>query len=425
MPTVVIVASCESYRTSDFVAAAKNLRLDAVIATDAESPFARPNRQILVNLDDPTEASVAIASGAPEAAAIVAVDDQGVRTVALATAALGLPSNPPSAAEATRDKSVMREMLSAAEVVQPRFALVAPGELAAVAQEIGLPVVVKPLSLSASRGVIRMDDIAEAEGIETRIRNILETAGGSASASLLVESYIDGAEAIVEGILISGELEVLAIIDKPVPLVGPFFEETMFVSPSRLPESTQDSVVDSVRSAIAAIGLRTGPIHAEVRISDDGGVHIIEIAARSIGGLCGRSLSFGLLAESLESIVIRSALGLTKDFAPPSKPATGVLMLPIPAEGTLSEVSGIDEALAIDGIDDVELTVVPGRTVRPLPEGDRYLGFVFASGLTPNDVERSLARAAATIDVAIDGEHVASSGQSDAASTGLPSAPEL
>jgi hypothetical protein len=420
MTTVVIVTSCESYRTADFIAAARTLRLDTVIATDADSPFTEPEHQILVDLDDPASAASAITTKVPAASAVIAVDDQGVRTVALATAALGLPANPSSAADATRDKLAMRTMLSIAGVSQPAFGAVEKGKLGLVAAGLGLPVVVKPVSLSASRGVIRLDDLSDAPAIETRIRRILSDAGRDPTEQIIAERYIDGAEAIVEGILIDGQLEVLAIIDKPVPLVGPFFEETMFVSPSRLPEGVQTQVIDIVRLAIEAIGLRTGPVHAEVRIGKDGTVYIIEIAARSIGGLCGRSLSFGLLAEPLESIVIRSALGLTKEFAPPAKPATGVMMLPIPAEGVLSEVSNVDEALEIDGIDDVELTVVPGRTVRPLPEGDRYLGFVFASGLTPSDVERSLAQAAATIDVAIDGEHVASDGQTDAAGTGLP-----
>ncbi len=419
MTTVVIVTSCESYRTADFVAAARTLRLDTVIATDADSPFTEPEHQILVDLDDPESAADAIASKFPEASAVIAVDDQGVRTVALATAALGLPTNPSSAADSTRDKLAMRRMLSLAGVSQPAFGAVEKGQLGPVTAELGLPVVVKPVSLSASRGVIRLDDLSNAPAIETRIRNILSDAGQDPAEPIIAERYVDGEEAIVEGILIDGQLEVLAIIDKPVPLVGPFFEETMFVSPSRLPESVQTRVIDVVRLAIEAIGLRTGPVHAEVRIGEDGDVYIIEIAARSIGGLCGRSLSFGLLAEPLESIVIRSALGLTNEFAPPAKPATGVMMLPIPAEGVLSEVSNVDEALEIDGIDDVELTVVPGRTVRPLPEGNRYLGFVFASGLTPSDVERSLAQAAAMIDVAIDGEHVASEGQTDAAGTGF------
>jgi formate-dependent phosphoribosylglycinamide formyltransferase (GAR transformylase) len=418
MPTIVIVASCESYRTADFIATAKTLRLDAVIATDAESPFAGVQGQILVDLDDPMSAADKIASDVPHADAIVSVDDQGVRAVALATAALGLSANPPSAADATRDKLVMRTMLNLADVTQPDFSAAPVGDLATAATAIGLPVVIKPISLSASRGVIRMDDISRAPELEARIRLILEDAGRDPAEPLLVERYIDGDEAVVEGILISGKLEVLAIIDKPIPLVGPFFEETMFVSPSRLPQETQDRVIETVELAIAAIGLHTGPIHAEVRIGADAEVYLIEIAARSIGGLCGRSLSFGLLAEPLESIVMRSALGLTKEIAPPSKPATGVMMLPIPAEGVLSEVSNIDEALAISGIDDIELTVVPGRTVRPLPEGDRYVGFVFASGMTPADVERSLAQAAAIIDVAIDGEHVSSGGQTDAASSG-------
>lgn len=419
MPTVVIVTSCESYRTADFIAAAKTLRLDLVIATDAESPFTRGHHQILVDLDDPRAAAETITLHVPKADAVVAVDDQGVQTVALAAAALGLPANPSSAADATRNKLAMRIMLAKAGVSQPEFSSVGPGELGETADRLGLPVVVKPLSLSASRGVIRLDNVSDAPAVEARIRRILEEAGRGRDDQLIAERYVDGAEAILEGILVAGELEVLAIIDKPVPLVGPFFEETMFVSPSRLGSDTQSRIVETVHQAVDAIGLRTGPIHAEVRISENGDVHVIEVAARSIGGLCGRSLSFGLLAEPLESLVIRSALGLAKEFAAASKPATGVMMLPIPAAGVMSEVSNIGDALEIAGVDSIEITVPSGRVVRPLPEGDRYLGFVFASGLTPADVERSLATAAAVIDVAIDGEHVSSEGQDGAASTGF------
>lgn len=418
MDTVVIVASCESYRTGDFIAAARSQRLTVVVASDADFPFSvHPDRAIEIDLDDPTGGAAAIVAAAPDAVAVIAIDDQGVRVAAAANAALGLTSNPSSSIEATRDKLAMRALLESAGVSQPRFSPVPPGDLRRALEQVGLPAVVKPTTLAASRGVIRIDDPAKADEIEHRVRSIATRAGIPPTEPLIVERYIAGDEMVVEGMIVDGSLEVLALIDKPVPLVGPYFEETMFVSPSRRPDAVQKAVTRVVEEAVEAIGIVTGPIHAEIRIHEDGTPFVIEIAARSIGGLCGRALTFGLLAEPLESVVIRSAIGRAsiEDLA---KPATGVLMLPIPGVGHLTGVEGIDGALDIQGIDGVEITIATGRPVIPLPEGDRYLGFVFASGLTPDDVQQSLAQAAAVIDPVIDGEYVESEGQSDAGRMG-------
>ena len=203
---------------------------------------------------------------------------------------------------------------------------------------------------------------------------------------------------------------MLAVIDKPDPLEGPFFEETMYVTPSRHPEPSQREAVSLAAHAAAAVGLATGPVHAEVRIPPDGSAQLIEIAARSIGGLCGRSLSFGLLGESLEVVILRSALGITAMDTAPAQPATGVLMLPIPASGTFTGVENTDAVEAISGITGVTITIPEGRPVLALPEGDRYFGFVFAEGLSADAVEASLREAAETLVVTIDGEELTSEG---------------
>jgi len=413
---VVIVASCESYRTGDFIAAARAQRLPVVIATDAASPFDDiADRSLTINLDDARAGAAAIVAAVPDAAGVIAIDDQGVAVAGASAALLGLPTNPAVAIEATRNKLAMRELLLADGVKQPDFVAVADGHLHEAVLAIGTPVVVKPVSLAASRGVIRVDDPATAATTESRIRSILRDAHHPHGEPLIAERYIDGEEMVVEGLMVDGQLEVLALIDKPVPLVGPFFEETMFVSPSGHSKETTDRVIERVAEAVEAIGLVTGPVHAEVRISEDGDVYIIEVAARSIGGLCGRSLTFGLLGEPLESVIIRSALGRTARLETAAQPATGVLMIPIPGAGRLTGIEGLDQAEEIEGIDSLEITIPTGRDVVPLPEGDRYLGFVFASGMTPADVRQSLAAAAALIDPIIDGEYVTSEGQHDAA----------
>jgi hypothetical protein len=404
---VVIVSGCESYRTGDFLAAASLLRLDAVVATDARAPIDGTSGHLEIDLGDPALAAARIADAVPDAAAVVAVDDEGVSAAALAAEALQLPHNPPEAVTATRDKLAMRRLLASGGIAQPRFAEAGPDDVPQVAAGIGFPVVIKPVGLSASRGVFRVDTATDAEQAELRIRTILAAAQRDPGEPLLVEEYVPGVEVAIEGLLVDGDVQILAVIDKPDPLDGPFFAETMFVTPSRHPADIQDEAVALIADAARALGLRVGPIHAEVRIPPDGPAQLIEIAARSIGGLCGRSLSFGLLAEPLEVVVLKNALGISRSNTPLGRPASGVLMLPIPASGTFTGIENTAAAKAITGIDDVTITVAKGRPLQALPEGNRYLGFVFASGATPDAVEGALRRAAATLIVTMDGEEIA------------------
>jgi biotin carboxylase len=329
--------------------------------------------------------------------AVVAVDDGGVATAALAGERLGLPHNPPAAVAATRDKAAMRRAFAAAGVPQPGFRLLLPGDDAGAVE---LPAVLKPVALSASRGVIRADDPAAARAAEARIRAILADAGEDPGGPILAETYAPGAEVAVEALLRAGELEVLAVFDKPDPLEGPYFEETIYVTPSRLPAETQRRIEETAAAAAAALGLREGPVHAELRVDGDR-IRVLELAARSIGGLCSRSLRFGA-GISLEEVILRHALGLPLGDHARERAASGVMMLPIRRAGTLREVRGLDAARAVLGVSDVRITIAPGRPVVPLPEGDRYLGFAFARGETPAEVEAALRAADAALDVVLD-----------------------
>ncbi|MGZ4431692.1 MAG: ATP-grasp domain-containing protein, partial [Gaiellales bacterium] len=326
--------------------------------------------------------------------AVVAVDDQGVLAAALAAERLGLPHNPPDAVRATRDKAQMRRALERAGVPQPAFAIAGgPDEAAALAGGIGPPCVLKPVSLAASRGVIRADDPAEAAAAAVRIRAITD-------GPILVERYMPGVEVAVEGLLRAGRLEVLAVFDKPDPLEGPYFEETLYVTPSRLPPDRLARVAELTSDAAAALGLTEGPIHAELRL-DGRQVGVLELAARSIGGLCGRALRFGL-GVTLEQLILRHALGLPLTDLRPAFAASGVMMIPIPARGVLRMVEGVDEARLVPGVVGIEITVARGHEVVPLPEGDRYLGFLFAQGPSPGEVEAALRAAHEHLRVTID-----------------------
>jgi biotin carboxylase len=268
-------------------------------------------------------------------------------------------------------------------------------DVAALAREVGLPCVVKPLSLSASQGVIRANTPAEARAAAERIRAIL----GDPGADLLVEGFVPGDEVAVEAMLVDGRLEVLAVFDKPDPLDGPYFEETIYVTPSRKPPAVLEKVHRLTAQAAGALGLTNGPVHAELRVAES--ITVLELAARSIGGLCGRSLRFGL-GVSLEEVILRHALGLPLDHLRREDLASGVMMLPIARAGTLREVRGQDEARAVPGIAGLEISIAPGRPLVPLPEGDRYLGFMFAKADTPEEVERALRTAHSRLDVVID-----------------------
>jgi biotin carboxylase len=399
VPRILLLLPTATYRAADFVTAAARLGVDVVVGSEHRQALAGPmgDRAVVVPLaggDAALDAIAALHDRTP-LDAVLAVDDHGVVVAAAAAQRLGLRHNPPNAVAATRDKAAMRERLAAASLPQPAYRIVAHGaDIASAATQVGYPCVVKPVSRSASQGVIRVDDAIQAAAAGIRIRAIV----GDGPEPLLVERFVPGAEVAVEGLLLGGRLEVLAVFDKPDPMDGPFFEETIYVTPSRQPASVLADLEATVARAAAALGLREGPVHAELRIGTAGALMILELAARSIGGLCARALRFGA-GVSLEEVIIRHALGLGLDGLARETQASGVMMLPIRSAGVLDRVSGQERALAIDGVVGVEISIASGRPVVPLPEGDRYLGFVFARGPTAQDVEDALRRAEACLEV--------------------------
>jgi biotin carboxylase len=401
MARLLLLLPTGTYRAGDFLAAARVLGVEVVVASERRL-VSLGDAQLTLDLRRPDAAAAAIAAAAKETPldAVVAVDDQGVRVAALAAERLGLPGNPVQAASLTRDKAAMRRALAAAGVPQPAHRTIGPSDdAAAAAVEVGIPCVVKPVSLSASRGVIRANDPRAAVAAAARVRSILAEAGEDPDGRLLIERYVPGAEVAVEGLLRAGAFEPLAIFDKPDPLEGPYFEETILVTPSRLPDETVSQLIRTTVDACAALGLREGPIHAELRVHR-GNVWMLELAARSIGGLCSRSLRFGV-GVSLEELILRHALGLPLGGLRREAAASGVMMLPTPRAGVLREVRGQEEARAVPGIAGLEISVGRNRPVRPLPEGDRYLGFLFARGETPAQVEHALRAAHARLEIDI------------------------
>ena len=406
MPRAVLLLPKAGYRNDDFLAAAARLGVEVTVVSDVCHQLAEgwQDAPLAVKFRDAAAAAEDLArSVAPlSPAAVVGVDDLTALVAALASARLGLPHNPPEAVAAARSKALSRERLRAAGLPVPRFAVFSRDD--AAPGWTTFPCVVKPLVLSGSRGVIRADTPAGLRAAMARVAAILRSPEVAQRRDpdllrLQIEEFIPGAEVSLEGLLTGGRLHLLALFDKPDPLDGPYFEETLYLTPSRHPPELQEAVGRAVSSGCAALGLVEGPVHAELRLSPDG-PRLLEIAARSIGGLCGRALRFGV-GVTLEELVLRHALGSAAPPPPREERAAGVLMLPIRRRGTLEEVRGVEAARAVPLVEEVVITAHLREELVPLPEGASYLGFVFARGETPAQVESALRAAGDLIEAVV------------------------
>ncbi len=408
MDRLLLLLPTTTYRTQDFLDAARTLGVDIVCASEKPSTFEAhaPDNLLTLDFADPDAAAARVAdlTSRRPLSAVVGVDD--LTTVAAAAIAerLGLRGSAVAAVAAARDKYQMRQCLAAGGVPIPRFRRIAlKDDPFLAARGVAFPCVLKPLALSASRGVIRANNVDQFIAAFRRIAALLQRGdvevSGDAGQFLLAEQYLPGVEVALEGLLMGGALHTLALFDKPDPLEGPFFEETLYVTPSRLPADAQRAIERVAGAACVALGLTEGPVHAELRVND-AGPWVLEVAARSIGGLCSRTLRFGT-GMTLEEIILRQALGwpiasLTRERRP-----AGVMMIPIPRGGRLQAVRGTEAAGAVPGIEEVTITAHAGQDLVPLPEGWHYLGFVFARADTPDAVEAALrdAHARLTFDI--------------------------
>jgi biotin carboxylase len=416
---VLLLATTTGYQIRSFGEAAARLGVGLIFASDRCDQLEDPwwDGAVAVRFHDPAASLAAIQSsldGPPDG--VLAVGDRPVPLAALAAAAYNCAGHDPAAAAASCDKLATRTALEAAGLPTPSFVTIgasdsdaAPGEVAdaELAAAVGYPCVVKPRALSASRGVIRADSPEELAAALARLRLILRSPDVMAErdprhAQILVEAFVPGQEFAVEGVVTGGDFRALAIFDKPDPLDGPFFEETIYVTPSRARPAVQRQIAETTARAAAALGLRHGPIHAECRVND-AGVYMLEVAARPIGGLCSKALRFSG-GVSLEEVLLRHALGEDVSSYEREPEASGVMMIPIPRRGVLRTVDGVEAAVSVRHITGVHITAKPDTLLVPLPEGRSYLGFIFASAGTPGEVERALREAHASLRVTVDRE---------------------
>ena len=400
-PSVLLLIPASSYRTHDFLEAAHALDLEVHVGTDQPQVLAEvvPDRTLVLNFGAVEAALQAITElhAQNPLSLVFGVDDESVELAAQANQRLRLPHNSPESVSLTRDKFRMRQRLAQAGLASPgfqRFSVAANPET--LIEAIRYPCVLKPTFLAASQGVIRADAPGEFLAAFRTLQELLadrelRERGGERAEWLLVEDYLPGSEVSLEGVLNEGWLQTLALFDKPDPLEGPTFAETLYVSPSRLPEAVQQRVRKEVEQTVQALGLTTGPVHAEARIHQ-GKVWMLECAARTIGGLCSRMLAFSG-GMSLEELILRHALGRDVQATQTTSRACGALMLPIPKSGTLRSIEDWEAVRAIPGVVEAVQSLPNETAVRPLPHDARYLGFVLARGETPEAVETTLREA--------------------------------
>jgi biotin carboxylase len=387
---LLLFAATTGYQIRVFADAARRLGVEVTLATDRchilDDPWG--DRAIAVKFDQIEESLKAL--GGLQVDGVAAVGDGPAVLAAAAAEVLGVPFHPLAAARACHDKYRARQLFQAAGMRVPAFFRASlADDPAALAARAPYPCVLKPLGLAGSRGVIRANDAREFVAAFRRIAKIGER-------DVQVESYIPGREFAVEGLMTRGKFQPIAIFDKPDPLEGPFFEETLYVTPSRETAAVQAALIETTARAAAALGLRHGPVHAELRYND-AGAWILEVHARPIGGLCARAIR---MADGipLEETILVHALGGNVWMAQVDGPASGVMMIPIPRNGGIYQgAEGVERALAVPDIEDVVITATEGQLLVPLPEGSSYLGFIFARGETAEAVELALRRSHAEL----------------------------
>lgn len=401
-PVIILLLPKTSYRNQDFLAAAGALGMDVLAVQNnchvlAESWNGAP--LLSLPFDDPKVLVETVRRHVADSkvAAVIGVDDSGAAIAQQLAQALGVAANNPAAAQTLGNKWRFRQLQYRLRLPAPNTVRVAADTDITESPVGAYPLVAKPLRLSASQGVIRVDHPGQLPAVLQRIRHILRAQNVPPDErTLLLEDFIAGKEYALEAVMHHGKLHTLALFEKPEPLDGPFFAETVYVTPPDLELAQQQEFSRQVELLCREAGWLNGPVHAEARV-EPGRVTMLEIAPRTIGGLCSRLL-IPLLGRSLESLVLDQALGRFEPLETASG-AAGVYMIPVPHPGLFESVEGLEQAQNIPGITGITITASVDEPLEPLPEGNKYVGFVFAAADDATKVKSALAQAQGCLQV--------------------------
>lgn len=399
---LLVILPANTYRAQRFLEAARKLGVDVFIATDSDFSPPDPSNSVIdgISFCDPKEAGRQIADIIRHQGpmSVLAVDEAAVEVAEWTRVALGLIDHPNSGILATRDKRELRQRLRENNISQPKtFDIL---ELEQGRGEIPFPVVVKPSKGSGSIGVTKAQNQQELTKSLITVQDVIAKMTIS-NQCIVVEEYIPGVEFAVDILVTDGKLHVLVIFEKPDPLVGPFFAETIYVTPPHLTDSQLEALHSVIQKCIRALSINNGPLHLELRLTSANDWVPIDIASRSIGGNCSNALAFAS-NTSLEELIIQNALGLEVINTQRERRASGVYMIPAETLGTLVAVHGVEAALKVRFVEDIQITVKPGTKTVPLPFDNQYLGFIFAKAPGAKTVEKALRTARALLEIEVD-----------------------
>lgn len=377
----MLIAPSRSYRVASYINAARQLGYQILIVSDSEhSLVSSIANGITVDFQQQDSAYAIIVKSLrhQNILAVIATDDLVVTLSSRVARRLGLPHNDPEATRLTYRKDLARIRLQQQGCNVPDYSVCPFDEMVEYSTKVSFPVVLKPLMLSGSRGVIRADNPQQFILAAKTIQRILtkQPCDEYESQHFLIEQFLKGDEIAIDGFMQDGKFILLSLFDKPEPMNGPYFEESYYITPGRQSEQLQQDIIEEVSKCCRAYGLTHGPIHAEARITEKG-IFLIEMASRTIGGQCAQLIEY-VLAKKLEEIIIRLLCFEPMQLQTNNQYA-GVLMIPITQTGVLKRVEGLLQARQVKHVSNIEIHIQPGYELIPLPEGSSYLGFIFAS----------------------------------------------
>ena len=381
MKKLLLVIPENSYKSNDFVTSAEKLDLDFLVITDSQQVFGQFSDTVIIHgFDEELENDVK--EKLQDVTHILPVDHSALKFSAYLVDLLKAKGNNTKSINTAMNKFESRNIFNSISEIKIQNAIVNKIEDIEIFINENGTSVLKPIYGTASKSVIKVESFQENKA---EVEKLMQDCSDQ---DLIIEEFVDGSEYALEGNLINSELNKIVIFDKPINYKEPYFEESIYIAPTEIPDKTQKEIVNLIGKACKKLGLENGPVHVEFKIHNKE-IFIIEINPRMIGGLCSRCLSFGLFKTSLEEIALHAFLNNELKSIDLLSNFVGVLMIPTPISGKFISINK-NELESIPNVSGVEITVSENSNLLEPPFGDKYLGFVFSQGDSKEKVMESL-----------------------------------
>ena len=381
MKKLLLVIPENSYKSNDFVTSAEKLDLDFLVITDSQQVSGQFSDTVIIHSFD-EELENDVKEKLQDVTHILPVDHSALKFSAYLVDLLKAKGNNTKSINTAMNKFESRKIFNSISEIKIQNAIVKKIEDIEIFINENGTSVLKPIYGTASKSVIKVESFQENKA---EVEKLMQDCSDQ---DLIIEEFVDGSEYALEGNLINSELNKIVIFDKPINYKEPYFEESIYIAPTEIPDKTQKEIVNLIGKACKKLGLENGPVHVEFKIHNKE-IFIIEINPRMIGGLCSRCLSFGLFKTSLEEIALHAFLNNELKSIDLLSNFVGVLMIPTPISGKFISINK-NELESIPNVSGVEITVSENSNLLEPPFGDKYLGFVFSQGDSKEKVMESL-----------------------------------